>query len=108
MTYYYSAEYAAIHAEFVRQITARRIATYGLSPRRAKITPKTTAMRFVLNDGGRAAAGYKGETGDCCARSVAIVTGLPYREVYDAINATARGERTGKRKRGVSSARTGV
>lgn len=65
-------------------------------------------MRFVPHDGGRAAAGYKGEAGDCCVRAVSIVTGLPYREVYDVINAMARGERTGKRKRGVSSARNGV
>jgi hypothetical protein len=64
-------------------------------------------MRFVFNDGGREAAGFKGKTGDCVCRSIAIVTGKPYREVYDELNAMA-GERTGKRKRGKSSARTGV
>jgi hypothetical protein len=65
-------------------------------------------MMYVFNDGGRAAAGYKGQAGDCCARAVAIVTGRPYQEVYDAINAAAVNERTGKRKRGISSARAGV
>lgn len=65
-------------------------------------------MKFIYNDGGRAAAGYKGNAGDCCARAIAIVTGTPYQEVYDAVNAAGIGERVGKRKRGVSNARTGV
>ncbi len=65
-------------------------------------------MRYVLNDGGRKDAGFSGYTGDCVTRSIAIATGLPYQQVYDAINAAATGERTGKRKRGKSSARTGV
>ena len=65
-------------------------------------------MKFVFDDGGRAAADYKGTTGDCVTRAVAIATGLPYQEVYDAVNALATGERTGKRTRGKSNARTGV
>lgn len=65
-------------------------------------------MEFVYDDGGRKAAGFKGDAGDCCVRSVAIVTGKPYQEVYDAINAMGKQERTGKRKRGKSNARTGV
>lgn len=65
-------------------------------------------MQFEFDDGGRAAAGFKGNAGDCVCRSIAIETGLPYREVYDALNNMAEGERTGKRKRGRSSARTGV
>jgi hypothetical protein len=40
---------------------------------------------FVVDDGGRAAAGYRGEAGDCAARAIAIATGLSYREVYDAL-----------------------
>jgi hypothetical protein len=43
--------------------------------------------RFVYNDGGRAAAGFKGETGDCACRAIAIATGKPYREVHDGLNA---------------------
>lgn len=62
-------------------------------------------MRWEYHDGGRAAAGYKGRTNDCVARAAAITTGLPYREVYAAINEAARSER---RKKGRSSARTGV
>lgn len=65
-------------------------------------------MEFFFTDGGREEAGYKGLTGDCVTRSIAIVTGKPYKEVYDAINLLAKYERIGKRKRGVSSARTGV
>ncbi len=65
-------------------------------------------MSFVHNDGGRSAAGFKGVTGDCATRAVAIATGRPYREVYDRINALGKLERTGKRKRSKSNARTGV
>lgn len=65
-------------------------------------------MQFVYNDGGREAAGYKGWTGDCVCRSIAIATGLPYREVYDALNGLARRERRGKKKRSVSHSRNGV
>ena len=65
-------------------------------------------MKFQFNDGGRKAAGYKGNTGDCVVRSVAIATGLPYQQIYDAVNNAALSERTGKRKRGRSNARTGV
>jgi hypothetical protein len=65
-------------------------------------------MQWVYDDGGRVAAGYKGKAGDCVTRSIAIATGLPYQQVYDAINQEAKRERTGKRKRGKSSARMGV
>lgn len=63
---------------------------------------------YVYDDGGRAAAGFQGKTCDCVARAIAIATGKPYREVYDAINEAARGECAGRRKRGRSSARLGV
>ena len=65
-------------------------------------------MKFQYNDGGRAASGFKGTAGDCVCRSIAIATGLPYKEVYDLINSEGGKERKGKRKRGVSNARTGV
>jgi len=39
-------------------------------------------MSFILNDGGREAAGYHGKAGDCVARSIAIASGLPYADVY--------------------------
>ena len=65
-------------------------------------------MKFQFNDGGRKAAGYRGKTGDCVVRSVAIATGLPYQQVYDLVNQSGANERPSKRKRGQSSARTGV
>ena len=42
-------------------------------------------MKVVINDGGRAAVGYKGQAGDCVTRAIAIATGKPYQEVYDAL-----------------------
>ena len=42
-------------------------------------------MPFVRDDGGRAAAGFKGEARDCATLAIAIATGRPYREVYDAL-----------------------
>jgi hypothetical protein len=65
-------------------------------------------MQFVFDDGGRAAAGFKGMTGDCACRSIAIATGLPYQQVYDGLNAFGAKERTGRRKKGRSSAREGI
>jgi hypothetical protein len=40
-------------------------------------------LELKVNDGGRAAAGYKGQAGDCVVRSIAIATGMPYQKVYD-------------------------
>lgn len=65
-------------------------------------------MKWVYDDGGRAEAGFKGRTGDCVCRAIAIVAQRPYKEVYDLINEYAAKERTGSRKRGKSNARTGV
>lgn len=65
-------------------------------------------LAFQFNDGGRKSAGYKGKTGDCVVRSIAIATELPYQQVYDSVNKFAKRERIGKRKRGISNARTGV
>jgi hypothetical protein len=65
---------------------------------------------FIYDDGGRAAAGFRGRTGDCTTRAIAIATGRSYREVYDALNATAKHwatrTRGGKKQHGC--ARTGV
>jgi hypothetical protein len=65
-------------------------------------------MEFQYNDGGRKEAGYKGESRDCVCRAIAIVTGKPYQEVYDALNELASKERIGKRKKSISNSRTGV
>jgi len=65
-------------------------------------------MKLIISDGGRAAAGFNGTTGDCVTRAIAIATGKPYQEVYDEINELAKGEKLTPKMRGSSSARTGV
>jgi hypothetical protein len=65
-------------------------------------------MRFEYDDGGRAAAGYKGKTGDCACRAIAIATCVPYQIVYDMLNEHASYQRITKRQRSRGSARTGV
>ena len=67
-----------------------------------------TMPEFVLNDGGRKAAGYKGFTGDCVCRSIAIATGKPYQDVYNDLNEAGWNERRSKRRSRKSSARTGI
>ena len=64
-------------------------------------------MKFIYNDGGRKLAGFKGNTDDCVTRAIAIVTELPYAEVYAAINQAAQRERP-RKGQSRSSARTGV
>lgn len=66
-------------------------------------------MRFIVNDGGRAAAGFKGAAGDCVARSVAIAAARPYAEVYAALAAGRGAQRASSRtpKRS-ASARSGI
>lgn len=69
---------------------------------------------YVYHDGGRAAAGFKGDAGDCVVRAIAIASAgaYPYAYVYDEmarLNATVR--LTRKRKGSVAgkrSARNGV
>ena len=45
---------------------------------------------WVYDDGGRAAAGYRGEAGDCVARAIAIAAGIPYCEAYHGLRAALR------------------
>ena len=47
-------------------------------------------IRYQYNDGGRKEAGYKGHTGDCVARALAISTGKPYKEIYDFVGETMK------------------
>lgn len=74
-----------------------------------------TTLKWVKDDGGREAAGFKGHTGDCATRALSIALGAlrgtepPYREVYDMFHQggnklKAFGYENGKK----SSARTGV
>jgi len=51
-------------------------------------------MKVVRDDGGRASYGYKGTApGDCVCRSIAIVTGRPYVEIYARLNQGSSDER---------------
>jgi hypothetical protein len=42
-------------------------------------------LAWTYDDGGREAAGFRGDAGDCVTRSIAIVARLPYQEVYAAL-----------------------
>lgn len=63
-------------------------------------------MEWMYDDGGRKNAGYRGDTGDCGVRAVAIASGKPYQEVYDSINEIAKQERPRKKSR--SNSRDGI
>lgn len=64
-------------------------------------------MPVVIDDGGRAAAGFRGRAGDCVTRAIAIASGRPYREVYDALAEGTGSQRASARvgKRGRTAAR---
>jgi hypothetical protein len=63
---------------------------------------------WVYDDGGRADAGFKGGTGDCAVRAIAIATELPYRDVYNLVGDACKNEKPSKTRRGISHPRTGV
>jgi hypothetical protein len=70
-----------------------------------------TLEKFIFNDGGRAAAGYKGQTGDCVCRAICIATGKPYQEVYELLangNATQRKGKRDGRAAGKKTASKGI
>lgn len=46
-------------------------------------------MEYIYDDGGRSLY-FKGKTGDCVCRSVAIASGRDYKEVYDLIFSTMK------------------
>jgi hypothetical protein len=68
----------------------------------------TMGPMFIYDDGSREAAGYKGSTGDCVTRAIAIATRVPYQEVYDRLAYMGSMEPPSKRRRGKSHPRTGV
>jgi hypothetical protein len=61
-------------------------------------------LPFVFNDGGRAAAGFRGKADDCVARAIAIAANLPYADVYSALAKGVGAERGSKGE----TARNGV
>lgn len=68
---------------------------------------RRTALAFAKDDGGRSEAGFRGDTGDCVTRAIAIAGELPYKVVYDELNERAKAAKSGKRER-PSNSRTGV
>lgn len=68
---------------------------------------KSSTPAFVYDDGGRAQAGFKGKTSDCVCRSLAIITQIPYEQVYDQIR-TFLNSQPNRRSAKPSSPRTGV
>ena len=42
-------------------------------------------IEYIYDDGGRKAAGYKGDTGDCAVRAIAIAADADYQHVYKAM-----------------------
>ena len=46
-------------------------------------------MEYIYDDGGRSLY-FKGKTGDCVCRSIAIASGRDYKEIYDLIFSTMK------------------
>lgn len=65
------------------------------------------AIAFQWDDADRPAE-FAGAPGDCVARAIAIASGAPYRDVFNALAFAGRRERTGSKKRSVSDPRRGV
>lgn len=68
-------------------------------------------LGWLYDDGGRQLAGFKGETGDCGVRALAIGLDLSYRTAYDLLYVAQReyvAGRRGKRGKTNPSPRTGV
>lgn len=55
-------------------------------------------LKFVETDGGRAAAGFEGDAGDCVVRAIAIAAERPYREVYNRLRYQTGRVRHSKRR----------
>lgn len=65
-------------------------------------------MRYVYDDGGRAAAGFRGPAGDCVTRAIAIATGDDYRAVYDCLHSCIKAMAPRRAKSKGNSPRDGV
>jgi len=63
---------------------------------------------FVCDDGGRKSAGFKGTARDCVVRAITIAGGYDYADIYAMVNEFGAAERHSKKRKGKSSARTGV
>jgi hypothetical protein len=51
-----------------------------------RIVRPVRRMPWAYDDGGRAAAGFPGQSGDCVCRAITIASARPYREVRSELN----------------------
>jgi|SRR5271165_851742 len=65
-------------------------------------------MKWKYDDGGRAAAGFKGKVGDCVVRAIAIATRLSYQTVYKEIYQCCMREKPHPRQKKPSHPERGV
>ncbi len=66
----------------------------------------TNELSFNLNDGGRSAAGFKGDAGDCVTRAIAIATGESYADVRDDLMSSTSDFRSTSRSRAAKKAKS--
>ena len=60
--------------------------------------------KFIFNDGGRKAAGFKSSNaGDCVCRAICIAADLPYAEVHKALSEGNYSQRKSKRCKSMSN-----
>jgi hypothetical protein len=69
-----------LKVEAVR-VTTERKSSHGIRRHSRERGSGHIIRRFKFDYRGRAASGYKGKTGDCVVRSIAIATGLPNLQV---------------------------
>jgi hypothetical protein len=75
-----------------------------LEKKKQEAESNPTAFKF--NDGGRASAGFKGTTGDCVVRAIAIATKQEYKLVYDELTERIKSFATSSRSRAAKSIKT--
>jgi hypothetical protein len=68
----------------------------------------TAPLPWLHDDGGRYAAGYRGETSDCACRAIAIAVPMSYADAYSLINGSVQRLERRVPGRRPSSAREGV
>ena len=66
-------------------------------------------IKWEHNDGGRELAGFKGKTGDCVTRAIAIASGKSYKEIYEVMaNGNLNQRKSKYYKKGTKTARAGI
>ncbi len=109
------AENPALHSESLRPMPHVAPGSTQRDRPTPRVAEKTPPCKYsviqkpwgVLDDGGRVAAGFKGETGDCATRAIAIALQIPYLDVYNELAKLSGQERPRKGHR-PSHPRTGV